>query len=189
VHYPVVKELHGSRHVFLHVGSKAYPVNLITALSNIDYETFTSVGTAITSAINTDLNGISLSSNVFTVTNGEDIVVMFFLTLNSGTAPTVLIVNSDWSLQDSEVAVDGLNVITLTAGWDGNTTLRFFNDATTTNFATSKIFVYRKSDMVMDEAINWLKCEVAGGSSFRSNHSREEVSADLILPEHFNIKY
>ena len=188
-HYPVVKELHGSRHVFLHVGSKAYPVNLVTGLSNIDYETFTASGIAITSAINTTANGISLSSNVFTVFNGEEIVIMFFLTLNSGTAPTILIVNSGWSAADSEVSADGLNVITLTAAWDGDATLRFFNDGTTTNFATSKIFVYRKSAIVMDEAINWVKCDVSGGSSFRSNRSREEVSVELMLPEHFNIKF
>jgi hypothetical protein len=123
------------------------------------------------------------------VTNGEKIIIMFYLALTSGTTPTIALANSGWSLTDTEAAADGLNVIELTASWDGESSIKLFNNATTTNFATSKIFVYRKSDMVMDEAINWLKCEVAGGSSFRSNHSREEVSADLILPEHFNIKY
>lgn len=40
-----------------------------------------------------------------------------------------------------------------------------------------------------DSDLVWLECEVSGGSTTRSNFSRERFNVDLILPEHFNVQF
>jgi hypothetical protein len=72
------------------------------------FETFTATGTAI-AAINTAGNG-NADSNNFTVEVGRYYKVTYFLTLNSGTAPDLLIKKGDGSAWD-------LTVSPMTAGY------------------------------------------------------------------------
>lgn len=116
--------------------------NLITQWTNVGYETFTSSETAITSAINTSGSGAAVSDG-FTVTNGEKIIVIFYLNLTSGTAPTIVLANSGWSLSDTEASADGLNIIELTAGWDGDAVIWFYNNSTNSNYATYEVMAIR----------------------------------------------
>jgi hypothetical protein len=190
-YWPVTQELHGSRHVYLYAGPSGNPEDYLLTWANVDYATFTSLAKAITSAISASGTKYALS-NTFAITSGEEYIIITYLVLNSGQAPLVLLVDSTVSNISNVVALAaGLNIITLTAtGSSVAGKLRIVNtDAT--NYLTSAVLVMKKTDIDarLDTAINWIKCEVAGGSSFRSNRSREEVSADLILPEHFNIKF
>ena len=116
--------------------------NLITAFTNAGYETLTLSGTSILSAINSADLGI-FTSNIFTVTKGESIKVRFFLTLNSGTAPTIYISNFEgFTFGDSGVSVIGANEIELIPTWSGLAYIVFLN-AGNVNFSTSEILTTR----------------------------------------------
>ena len=92
-----------------------YP-NLITGWTNSTFDSFTSVGTRISSAVETT-SGLAISNTPnFWLTSGETINVYFFLTLNSGTLPQVRLRHVTLvSTVDTENAVEGLNEIILTA--------------------------------------------------------------------------
>jgi hypothetical protein len=117
--------------------------NLLTSLLNVSYDTFDIDGISLTSVINTggDDNG---SSNLFTVTSGETIKIMFNLTLNSGQLPTIYIANSGWVLFSQVDAVAGLNELTLVPTFSGDARIRIRNTAAS-NFSTGEIHVYRES--------------------------------------------
>ena len=121
-----------------------YP-NLITKWENYNYDVgFVSTGTQITSAINTAGDGLAYSDG-FSVIAGENIKVIFFLTLTSGTLPVIRLANDAYSIiYDTEAVVIGLNVITLTATITGNVLIYFSNSATNVDFSTSEILVMRE---------------------------------------------
>jgi len=121
-----------------------YP-NLITKWENYSYDVgFVSTGTQITSAINTAGSGLA-NSDGFSVIAGENIKVIFFLTLTSGTLPVIRLANDAYSIiYDTEAVVIGLNVITLTATITGNVLIYFSNSATNVDFSTSEILVMRE---------------------------------------------
>jgi hypothetical protein len=120
--------------------SNLYP-NLITSWTNSGFETLTTSGTTIVSAIRTAGND-SARSGTFHVRKGEQIKVIFFLTLNSGDEPSVYLINSGWTLSDNEQADEGINEITLTATWTGDAQIAFYATANV-NFITSEVFVIR----------------------------------------------
>jgi len=79
-----------------------------------DYDTMTISGITISSAIN--LSGTAyVKSNLFAISDFEVIKVAVFLTLNSGQAPTVVVVgDNDADVSNAVALVEGLNIVTLT---------------------------------------------------------------------------
>lgn len=115
-----------------------YP-KLVTSLTNSGYNTFTVAGTTISSAIETGADGLA-TSNSFTTRPQENITIIFFLTLNSGAAPTITLTDSGDT--DTSATAAGLNVLTLTAVTGGASTISFSNGAAS-NFSTSEVYVIR----------------------------------------------
>jgi len=126
--------------------SDIYP-NLITGWVNGNYETLTSSGTTITSAIETGVAGTCLAAITSVkkgVKKGNVFVCRFNLTLNSGQLPSVYLVQTGGVIiSNTVVCVNGVNTVTLTCTADSSSvTLRFFNTAAS-NFSTSEVFVLR----------------------------------------------
>jgi hypothetical protein len=91
--------------------------------STYAYDTFTSSGSSITSAITDGSNFAGAASNEIVVTSGEQYIVSFDLTLNSGSAPQVYFVNSQnggaAAVSNQETSVSGANTIILTPTTSG----------------------------------------------------------------------
>jgi hypothetical protein len=51
------------------------------------------------------------------------------------------------------------------------------------------VYLFVGAPASSDSASVWLECEVAGGSSVRTDKIKGTFSVDLILPEHFNIRF
>ena len=123
--------------------SDIYP-NLITGWTNSNYETFTSSGVAITSAINTAGDGLCYA-DIGVVRKGEAITVRFNFTLNSGDVPTIYISSTSLggTLSNTVAAVAGVNAISLVPTQSlTDARIRFVNN-TNANWSTSQVFVYR----------------------------------------------
>lgn len=119
--------------------------NLITGWINSPapnaYETFTTSGTVILSAIESGASGYALS-NSFNVIKGEKIRVKLFLT-NSNQLPTLYLINNGWSSDDSQALAVGLNDIELTSAWDGVSYLLIRNTAAS-SFSTTEVLAGRE---------------------------------------------
>ena len=122
-----------------------YP-NLITEWGNsatFPYETFTSSGVEITSAIETGVNGACYSTGYFHLYKDESVRIIFFLTKISGDLPIIRLYNYDISAtSDHETAVIGLNDIVLSADSDANYRIRITNTSAA-NWSTSEVLVMR----------------------------------------------
>lgn len=104
------------------------------------YETFTSSGANITSAINSAGLGIA-NSNTMKLQGGATYLFQWNITLNSGTAPGFLISTNDVAAATA-VSVAGNNVYMFTPGADGNYYFTLRNESgVATNFACSQINV------------------------------------------------
>jgi len=91
-------------------------------------------------------------TNTFSVTSGDIVKLAVFLTLNSGQAPTVKLIdpeawlfdpflNSDYS--NDETLAEGLNIVTLTAtGTYAAVVLRILNTAAA-NWSMSNIYLFK----------------------------------------------
>jgi hypothetical protein len=115
---------------------------LVTSWTNNGYNTFTSTGSAITSAIETGIAGQS-DSNAFTLNPGENITVVFFLTkvgADPNQLPTITL--EDAAGSDTETCIAGLNVLSLTSVIGGSCIL-FFANSSAGNFTTSEVYVIR----------------------------------------------
>jgi len=124
-----------------------YP-NLIATWYNSGgspYETFTSTGVQITSAIETGADGRAYSTEIFELINGESVRIIFFLTLNAGALPRLELYNTDTDsyYTETEVTIVGLNDITFTSTRDGNYRIRFRSSAAA-NFSTSDVLAMRE---------------------------------------------
>lgn len=121
--------------------------NLITAWANSTYETFTSSGAIITSAIETGADGVATSNAVFSVRKGEVIKIIFYRTKNSGSPPKLyfrdLVTATDLSTETACADATGLEEmdITITANSD-NASLIIYNDSAA-NWFTSEILANR----------------------------------------------
>jgi predicted secreted protein len=126
--------------------SGAY-ANLISSWSNVDYDTLTSSGTSITSAISDGTSEQNCESDGISITDEDEVKVIFFLTLNSGTAPTFAILDGAGgsAISNTEVAADGLNMLTLTAtSTDASSVLTFYSEnGEAANFETSNIYAFK----------------------------------------------
>ena len=116
---------------------------LVSSWTNTDYDTFTSSGYSITSAINAS-GGASALSNHINVTSGDVITVFVYLTLTSGEAPSLVLLNNSSVEKSNKVAlVNGANLVTLTAtGSDAQMHLEVINTAVA-NFSTSNVYCFK----------------------------------------------
>ena len=112
--------------------------NQISAWTNDAYETFTSTGPQITSAIEIAGGGGALS-NEFPINAGESIRLVFNLTLNSGTAPNWYLVVDGTPVDYPGIAsAAGDNYIVLTSNKSGQ--CKIANEvAVASNFSTDVI--------------------------------------------------
>lgn len=123
------------------VVTDVYP-KLFTDWTKGDYETFTTSGTIVESAINSAANGLATSTQSFNLRMGESVTIIFFLTLNSGDLPLVVLGPSGLATNVAVAATVGLNEITLTSTWDGASVVAFFNN-TNTNFWATEVYAIR----------------------------------------------
>ena len=109
-----------------------------------DYDTLTTSGISITSAIKTTAGAKKCDSNTISVADTGIYKLFVFLTLTSGQVPTVgLWDNTSAYISNTSALVAGLNVITLIAtATDASASLRFSNSASG-NWSTSNIYLFK----------------------------------------------
>ena len=122
--------------------------NLITGWVNAPiggYDTFTTTGTIISSAITDGSDIATVYSPMFAIRKGESIFVKFNYLLNSGTAAVIYLQDFSLGVGSSVVnLVSGINNITLTALYSASEMRVIIqNSAAASNFLTSEVFVYR----------------------------------------------
>ncbi len=119
--------------------------NLISSWTNAGYDTLTSSGTAITSAIEAGVNP-NVTSDTFSVIKGEEIRVVFFHTQNSGELPRLVLygVTLGASISGIVDVVAGLNDITFTSSYTITDAVLDLYNTIATNFSTSEILVIRQ---------------------------------------------
>lgn len=131
----------------------AAPANLCTAFSNISYETFTSSGAEITSAIETGSAGVAVSSAIGAITVGERIKASLFLTLNSGQAPSIFVGVGASERSDTIQLEAGQNDIYLTVSQsEAADCFLYFKNTAASNFSTGDIMVHRDQWVTADIA-------------------------------------
>ena len=128
------------------VVSDIYP-NQITGWENLAffYDTLTSSGTSITSAITDGSAQSHAISNVFgAVRKREKLTLRFALFLNSGQLPTIMLTDALWSvLGGISATVNGINTIEITSANNLDDARIWLSNANAANFSTSEIFVHR----------------------------------------------
>jgi hypothetical protein len=116
---------------------------LFTDFDNGDYDTFTEALTVISSAINSAGTAYA-RSDTFSVTSGDVIKLFTFLTLTSGEAPSVALVNSSFSdISNVGTLAAGANFITLTATDSDATSYLQIDNSAASNFATTKVYCFK----------------------------------------------
>ncbi|MBU1235121.1 MAG: hypothetical protein KKC77_19710, partial [Proteobacteria bacterium] len=121
----------------------ANPISSITNSVISGYDTFTTTGTQITSAI-WDGSGspVIAESDTFSMVANTTYIVSFTLTLNSGQAPTF---DFTGVTVDSVQSASGANNLEFTPTTSFATaTLSIFNDGAT-NYSTSAIYIFEKT--------------------------------------------
>lgn len=121
-----------------------YP-NLVKSWENSGYETFTTSGAIITSAVNSSSSAY-MWSDQFAVKRGESIKVILNLALTSGEAPYINIddLGGFGDISNDEQLASGLNEITLIATKTTSTArVRIYN-SNASNFATNEIIINRE---------------------------------------------
>ena len=80
--------------------------------------------------------------------SGETIRISFFCVKNSGTLPTVKIINTGWTLEDSENMVEGWNIFDLVPTWSGDAWIVFWeNVGVNGNFTITNLVTYRPTQL------------------------------------------
>ncbi len=118
---------------------------LFTSWTNGGYDTFTSTGTAITSAIEAGAGASADSTQTFAVIVGTVVKVIFFLTLNAGkvSCPRFTLYGGGSARSNIEQSAAGVNVFTLTSTYVGNVTLSVDNTVADCNWTTTKIYAFK----------------------------------------------
>ena len=122
----------------------AHPISSITNSGVSGYDTFTTSGTRITSAI-WDGSGspVVAESDSFAMVANHTYVVSFTLTLNSGQAPTL---DFTGVTVDSVQSASGVNSLEFTPTTSFATaTLSIYNDAATNFSTTGAIYIHKKA--------------------------------------------
>ena len=172
-------EIFTSPAVYIWQGKATPDENMLATWSNIGYETFTSDGAVVISAINTAGNG-EADAIIGDVEQGETITIIFDFTLNSGAVPFVRIINNAASavISNSVLSAAGFNKIDLVITVSGeNAKLRLLNTAAS-NFSTGK-FIVKHSEVETD----WILAEgVEGSHSLRTKKKADNFECTLVLP-------
>lgn len=121
-----------------------YP-NLISSLSNISYETFSSSKTRIVNAVNTTGSG-NLQSGDISIRRGEQITMVLYLTVTSGQSPTTVLWSDAEVSNVSNIVVlsAGLNVVTFTATMTVTDAELSIYVTAASQFSTSEIVIIRQ---------------------------------------------
>lgn len=118
--------------------------NLITGWSNYSFDTLTTRGVVITSAIDAAAGAAISDDSYFSVRKGEIIRVVLWLKQNSGASPTITIVDSSLNAKSAAYTVaDGLNDIEITITGETSTGQLFLGVGAASNFYTEEIYVFR----------------------------------------------
>ena len=121
-------------------------INRLTSWSNIDFDTFSSSGIDITSAIETSATYGRCRSNEYPIIGGDPIngtiTFKFYLTVNSGTAPRVQFFRNGSLYGTYGFSYSGPGEYTVAAqvlgsGLSGNYSVGFINDNGITSFDTN----------------------------------------------------
>ncbi len=56
-------------------------------------------------------------------------------------------------------------------------------------YTSRHVYLFVGADGAADSSATWVECEVSGGASFRSDRSRGTFTAELTLPEPFNVRF
>ena len=56
-------------------------------------------------------------------------------------------------------------------------------------YTSRHVYLFVGADGAADSSATWIECEVSGSASFRSDRSRGTFTAELILPEPFNVRF
>lgn len=115
--------------------------NLITGWTNNGYDTLTLSNTSIWAASEAGVNGNAYSDS-FESFIGEEITVIFFLSLIAGDLPVVTLNDTGDTDPQDENAVEGLNVITFTSTLTTDYEIQFSN-ATASTWMASEVMVIR----------------------------------------------
>ena len=128
--------------------------NLISDLTNIDYETFTKFNhldgnTIIQSAIETGASGTAKSVDLISIKKGEKITVIFYYTQNPGSLPVntyIFLFEEARSYLASNFGaiVPGLNIITLIPTFSTDIASFYIQNTATVNYSTSEIIILRE---------------------------------------------
>lgn len=117
--------------------------NLISGWANISYNTFTSSGTTITSAINTGAGTESAQSGTFEIIKDQVIKFITTLNLSSGELPTVAIYSGVNVISNVVQLASGLNEITLTATENSESAFIVIYNTAASNYQTSEAMVIK----------------------------------------------
>lgn len=114
--------------------------NYLTGWSPTTYNIFTTDGTIVKVA-DAQAGGGFTYTNSFSLSNLQDVVLIFYFHLNSGELPKVRLINTTTSVYEEHNIAEGLNVISFTASTAGSYYLRFSN-TTNSNWFTTEIVCY-----------------------------------------------
>jgi hypothetical protein len=116
--------------------------NLIEGWANFNYDTFTTTGTVINSAIRAAGNATAYSSNTFPVTKGESYTYIFYFNRTSGSYPTLQLYDMG-TISNIANVVDGLNFASLTATASSDSAYLLISNATPANWAMTEVKLIR----------------------------------------------
>lgn len=177
-------ELFTSPAVYIWQGKETPDDNLISSFANIGYETLTTDGTVIISAINSAANGEANAGITKGIVQGKKIVVMFDLVLNSGDLPVLTLTDDPPTaiISNEVTTAAGYNQITLTAiSTDLSSIFLRLRNATNANWSTGKIVV-KRAELETD----WLLLErVEGSHTLREKKKADNFECTLVLPEKY----
>jgi hypothetical protein len=111
--------------------------NLITTLGESDsYDTFTTEGTSVISAINT-ADDATADSNTISVANGKSYMVFTYLTMTSGESPVIGLYSGTGYISNTADLDEGVNIISLLADTTDTTTTVRISNTVGSNFSLS----------------------------------------------------
>lgn len=117
---------------------------LVSYAAGESYDIFIKEGTKIVNAVNLAGSAAVYSALINTLANDEEITVIFFLSLNSGQLPYLVLSSGGSSVSNTIQAAEGINAITLTAIKSVDTFSFRFHNTAASDFVTSEVWVKRK---------------------------------------------
>ena len=171
--------------VYLWQGKQTPGENLIAAWDTAasDYEAKDTYGTVMIAMQNiAGAADIQQLVPYFEVMVGEQISVIFYLSVRSGETPRVRLVNSlGVTISNIAVSAAGPNILTLTATATADPVRIIFYNTAASNFTTDQIYVKRK-----EVEADWILLDkVEGSHNLREKNNFDNFNATLVLPENY----